>query len=192
MKRLVAILSIILLTSCIEVGDLNTPYIAAHVVADTRLLGKWRKLKEVPGHPAEEVGPPLNVTEKDRVFTYKEVNTQLRSPVYFDSGSFWTMKIDNHYFAIAPELRVMFRYKIEDNLLYLYTLDVSEAAAYVKARYPKYRDTIFRNPAGKWKGRNLSFDSLTEDTAKVLVDMARKPDLWTTFNIYRRFNGFMK
>lgn len=188
-KTVLVLASLLLLTSCIDVEDFNTPYFAEHVATDGKLIGKWRPVyQKAPGAPLVESGIPTAITEKDRV--YSAAAAPGRRPLVagtgFEALSFWLLKIDTSNFAYLPTKKMMVRYEIDDNILYVYKLDAKKAEEYLKTTHPT-ETNIFRDPKHKiWHGKTLSFVSLTPETGKILLELSKKPDLWLLYNQYRK------
>lgn len=185
-KLVLSLLSLCLLSSCLLVDDMKTPFVGDHVITDNRLVGKW---KPVYDHP-ERIKPQesrisYNVTEKDKVYTLQTLSGN-KFPSAEGPTNYWLLKLKDekereYRFAYSLERKIIYRYDMGDGIFNVYAMRADKAMEYIKAKYPK-TDKFAIDTTPQWNGRGLRMSTLDKDSAKILMETVAVPDAWYLMN----------
>lgn len=185
MRKLLAAFCLMMLASCIDVVDYNTPYIAEHVITDNKVLGYWRPVLADPERaPLSVQKMRYLVTEKERAYTASlEANVNKRGAG--SKNHFWLIKIEDHTYGIETKNHIFFEYKVDEKYLRIFMLNMPKVTAYLEKNHPK-EENLFVDKGARWKGAAVTINSFDKKAGKLVLELSRHPELWRENTHYVR------
>jgi hypothetical protein len=181
MKKFFLILSSLLLSSCIVVGDFGA--YADKTITDARVLGNWNLVSNMGQPVPESKHPPGGDFEITEVSGAYKVSQRINKSA--PDTWYWLFKIGQYYFVTSsnPHSKCggncqLFMVDISDNALtgYVPTPNVND---YIESRYKNVSTVQFSD-------KQLVLTVLDDNTAAILVDLAGHKEFWQPAQQYQR------
>ncbi|MFY9287461.1 MAG: hypothetical protein WAO98_03060 [Alphaproteobacteria bacterium] len=183
MKKLLLVLTALLLASCIDVDDFGAAWDKASV--DPSVIGNWKQIS-ASSTTAENERNIGEITRARLLEDALQIEHEFTNPEEAEDPIYpvKTMKIGSyHFFITGPHNGGMVRYVVADNKITTYVLNAEATAAFIKKKFPKEKnvtkDIALNDPY-------IKIGIFNDEATKILASIPESDIYWHQQAVYEK------